>query len=338
MSIIPQARFQEFLQDIEPSPTTKANASTAHTDLRNFLSNDEEFRKYHVSDFLSGSYKRDTAIRPQKKGDQIDKPDIDIIVVTNFTISDDPNEAVDLLFKTLKRKYPDIRRQNRSVGVNYYKADMDIVPAIASGDRYLIPDRKAGQWILTDPSKHTSWTTETNDSAGGRFKPLVKLLKWYRREHPTISKKPKGLTLECMVSQCMDYQETDFGELFVKTLEEMVFRYGPSVEAGIVPSISDPAISGNSVTNDIDYKAFFQFYDKVKADALKARKILSGSDLDEATDVFREIFGDRFPKGPTANSTSTLLQAPVAGATTFPKKPIRPNKPAGFAYVVFRRP
>ena len=67
MSIIPQARFQELLQNIEPSPTTKTNASEAQTDVRIFLKDDDEFGKYHVNDFLSGSYKRDTAIRPQKK-------------------------------------------------------------------------------------------------------------------------------------------------------------------------------------------------------------------------------------------------------------------------------
>jgi hypothetical protein len=54
--------FQDFLRDIEPSRTTKARASSAHTALRDFLSDHEDFGEVHVKTFLSGSYKRDTAI------------------------------------------------------------------------------------------------------------------------------------------------------------------------------------------------------------------------------------------------------------------------------------
>ena len=36
MATIPQARFDEFLRDIEPSSTTKSNASSAHTETARF--------------------------------------------------------------------------------------------------------------------------------------------------------------------------------------------------------------------------------------------------------------------------------------------------------------
>ena len=187
MPTIPQARFDELLSDIEPSPTTKSNASSAHTELRDFLKNDDEFKIYHLKTFLSGSYKRDTAIRPRTKNGQINRPDIDIIVVTNHTTDDEPKEVVDLLYNTLQKKYSNIRRQARSVGIASSKADMDVVPIIPYGTMYLIPDRKQEKWIMTNPHAHTNWTTTTNTAAGGRFKPLVKLMKWWRRENPTVS-------------------------------------------------------------------------------------------------------------------------------------------------------
>ena len=87
----PQARFNEFLKDIEPSKTTKSNAASAHTEIRKFLSDHEEFGKHHERTFLSGSYKRDTAIRPVTKNGEFDRPDVDIIVVTNHTFKDNPN-------------------------------------------------------------------------------------------------------------------------------------------------------------------------------------------------------------------------------------------------------
>lgn len=331
MVTIPQERFSEFLRDIEPSPTTKSNASSAHSELRKFLQKDETFSLYHISDFLSGSYKRNTAIRPQKKGDQVDRPDVDIIVVTNHTRVDNPKGVVDLLYNTLKKKYTVIRRQTRSVGIEYYKADMDVVPVIPNGDMHSIPDRKQETWITTNPLGHTEWTTEMNKKAGGRFKPLVKLVKWWRRENPTVNKKPKGFVIEVITAECMDFDETYYGELFVKMLEKFVEKYKTYAQLEIVPAIADPAVPGNSVTDGMSVSAFVGFHSKAKAHAEVGRKALGEQDPDEATKLWRQVFGYRFPKTTIAESESTLAKAVKASTLTFPDKPITPRRPRGFA-------
>lgn len=331
MPTIPQARFNEFLQDIEPSATTKSNAASAHTELRDFLKNDEDFKDYHVDTFLSGSYKRDTAIRPRTKNGQTERPDVDIIVVTNHSSSDDPKAVVDLLYKTLKKKYSNIRRQARSVGIEYYKADMDVVPIIPYGTMYLIPDRKQERWIPTNPPGHTTWTTETNNAAGGRFKPLVKLMKWWRRHNSTIAKKPKGFVIECITTECMDYGETYYGELFVKTLEKIVEKYAVNVLLGTVPTIPDPGVPGNSVTDGISPDAFIGFYNKANAHAELGRKALNETDPEKATELWRQIFGERFPKTEVAKSESLLAAALTPSTLSFPDRPVTPNKPGGFA-------
>ncbi len=331
MPTIPQARFDEFLRDIEPSATTKNNASSAHTTLRDFLKNDDDFKEYYKNTFLSGSYKRDTAIRPRSNNGETERPDVDIIVVTNHTLTDKPQEVVDLLYATLKKKYPNIRRQARSVGIEASKADMDVVPIIPHGVMYLIPDRKQERWLYTNPPKHTTWTTETNQAAGGRFKPLVKLSKWWRRENSTISKKPKGFVIECIIAECMDYVETYYGELFVKTFEKIVNKYKLYVDLNLVPTISDPGGSGTSVTDGITSDAFNGFYNKVKKHAELGRKALNETDPEKATDLWKQIFGDRFPKTKGAKSES-LLAAPVGlTSPSFPNRPVKPNKPRGFA-------
>lgn len=331
MPTIPQARFSELLRDIEPSPTTKRNASSAHEELRSFLKNDQDFEDFHLNDFLSGSYKRDTAIRPRQKGEQVDRPDVDIIVVTNHSSTDAPADVVDLLFDTLKKRYPNIRRQSRSVGIQYYKADMDVVAIIPDGQMYLIPDRKQVCWIPTNPPGHTAWTITTNTKAGGRFKPLVKLMKWWRRENPTVSNKPKGFVIECITAECMDYQETYYGELFVKTLETIVTRYRTHALLRTVPRIPDPGVSANSVTDGITPEAFLGFYNKAKNHAEIGRRALDETDPEEATKLWRKLFGDRFPKTESSSPESLLAQAVMPGTATFPDKPITPNKPKGFA-------
>lgn len=331
MPLIPQARFNEFLQDIEPSATTKSNASSAHQDLRNFLRTDPEFKGYHKADFLSGSYKRDTSIRPRKKEEQIDRPDIDIIIVTNHQRNDNPREVVDFLFRVLRKKYPNIRRQTRSVGIQFHKADMDVVPIIPNGNIYLIPDRSQEEWVDTNPSGHTDWTIQTNRQAGGRFKPLVKLMKWWRRHNRTISKKPKGFVIERITSECMDYCETYYGELFVKTLEGMVRAYSVDAIRGTVPWISDPGIPWKSVTDGMSAEAFIGFYNKIKAHAKLGREALNETDAEKATRLWREIFGERFPRT-DSNKFQSLLSPPVRPELlSFPARPVIPNKPKGFA-------
>ncbi|SLL37545.1 Uncharacterised protein [Mycobacteroides abscessus subsp. abscessus] len=74
--MVTQNQFVEFLKDIEPSKTTKDDASKAHTALRDFLQKDNKFKQYHESDFLSGSYKRNTAIRPRTVDGETARPDV----------------------------------------------------------------------------------------------------------------------------------------------------------------------------------------------------------------------------------------------------------------------
>lgn len=331
MIAIPQVRFIEFLHDIEPSDTTKSSASSAHTDLRSFLRGHDVFQDYWLNDFLSGSYKRDTSIRPRSINGEIVRPDVDIIVVTNHSSTDNPKDVVDLLYTSLQEEYSDICRQTRSVGIKYYKANMDVVPVIPNGNIYLIPDCKQESWVPTNPSGHTKWTTEINDKAGGRFKPLVKLMKWWRRENPTIAKKPKGFVLECITAECMDFQETYYGELFVKTLETIVSKYGFYVSLGQVPPINDPSVPGNLVTDGITPDAFSGFYNKVKAHADIGRKALNHTDPEKATEFWRIIFGDRFPKTVVEKNNELTPTAVNTSQFSFPNKPVVPNKPKGFA-------
>jgi hypothetical protein len=107
----PNARFTEFLTDIEPSSTTKTNASSAHIKLRATLRADETFGPMHRHTFLSGSYKRDTAIRPHIKDGNAQRPDADIIVVTKHELYDDPVDVVDAIHAALNRHYTPTNRQ-----------------------------------------------------------------------------------------------------------------------------------------------------------------------------------------------------------------------------------
>lgn len=334
--MVTQNQFLRFLHDIEPSATTKSNASQAHLSLRAFLRTHPEFKDVHVETFLSGSYKRDTAIRPRTVDGEVSRPDVDIIVVTNHSSSDNPSDVIELLYQTLYERYDDIRRQARSIGVITGLADMDVVPIIAPGGidgTLYIPDRKEVVWLETNPPRHTTWTTEVNSSTGGRFKPLVKLVKWWRRINPTVSKRPKGFVIECIVAECMFQTEMNYPLLFKGLFETIVGRYQWSVSAGTVPFIADPAISRNSVTSSTTFDAFSGFYNKVKTHLEVIDRALSIGDHDpeEELRLWQQIFGNRFPASETHKATDLLSPAASTGTLSFPNHPIQPRKPGGFA-------
>lgn len=334
LKMTPNNRFTDFLRDIEPSKTTKAHARQAHLALRDTLRTDTDFSPYHRHTFLSGSYKRETAIRPRIKNGNAHRPDIDIIVVTNCGLNDGPKAVVDAVFSVLNRHYTPTHRQARSVSVTTRQADMDVVPLIDPYDdgTYHIADRLQSTWLRSNPPGHTQWTTDVNSATGLRFKPLVKLFKWWRRENPTIAKRPKGFVLEVLTAENMNRSEVHYGELFVQLLEKIASRYGWEVSIGQVPMLEDPSLAGNNVFAGLSFPAFEGLYKKIAEHAAIGRAALALEDQDKATEEWRKLFGPRFPKPPIRKSDSLLGSSTATSGLVFPDHPVRPpNKPAGFA-------
>ncbi len=256
-------------------------------------------------------------------------------MVVDYDPTDLPQRVLDDLSSGITSDgtpYTKTRRQPRSVRVTTSKAVMDVVPLIepyGEGGTLYIPDRKASEWLVTNPPGHTQWTTDVNKSASGRFKPLVKLFKWWRRENPTVSSDPKGFMLECLVSADMSMTEPHYGELFVGTAEAIVGRYKAHAESDTVPFVQDPGVPRQSVMTGVTAAAFRGFVSKLEAHAEKGREALSEEGAPAATKMWRELFGPRFPDlGGGKGAVSGPIPVPPP---TFPDRPVRPKKPGGFA-------
>lgn len=330
-----QQQFRLMLKDIEPSDSTVAACSSAHNTLRTALAEHEEFGEVHVETFLSGSYKRYTAIRPTSVGGVLQRPDVDIIAVTDHTEDDEPKVVLDAVRKALvDAGYKNLTVNRRSINVKLITVDMDVVPVIENGDAYLIPDIHLKEWLPTNPPAHTQWTVDVNAKAGGHFKPLVKLFKWWRRVHLADLKRPKGFILECLVEKHMNYSETNYETLFVTLLEAIRDAYGYYVAVGAVPYLEDPGVPGNNVFSAVTAEEFKTFYSKVKEQARLARKAKDEKDEEEALELWRQVLGPRFPASAAANKSglANSLLRPAAGiGLSFPAAPVYPNKPGGFA-------
>ncbi|MDF0498157.1 SMODS domain-containing nucleotidyltransferase [Bradyrhizobium yuanmingense] len=333
---VPNARFTELLADIEPSATTRSRASGGHTGVRDHLEKQAKFKDCYVTSFLSGSYARDTSIRPHTTEDGQERPDVDIIIVTNHETSDHPDAVLKELCRALEdggNGYAVERINKRSVRVETWQAEMDVVPVVATWNGYMIPDRENGTWKFTNPPIHTKWSGDQNTTFDGRFKPLVKLFKWWRRVNWS-GRRPKGFVLEVLVGRHAPADETHYGAAFAQLLSNIHTAYGALAVLDRKPFIADPADPSNDILSKVSVAQWKDFVEKVRVYADIARRAQAATDMEEATRQWRRVFGDRFKS--TANvakaaTSGIFATAPTQAGYTFPNTDATPKTPRGFA-------
>lgn len=145
--------------------------------MRGLLETAEEL---HVLEtFLTGSYARETMIRPLK--------DVDFIVRLHY--GDHKNHAPLVLLHKLKQvlrsAYPltPIVVTPPCVTVRFGYCVFEMTPAFGiQGDsqQLSIPNQAGTGWQSTYPRIPDAWMTEENKKVGGLFKPTIKMLKRWR--------------------------------------------------------------------------------------------------------------------------------------------------------------
>lgn len=189
-----------IVSQIEPTPGQKSGAARSQSYLRDVLQTGRMLN--WIRDvYLSGSYSRDTAIRPLD--------DVDIIVEINHEywtkafLSDYPSpvSVLDSFASAIRYRYPvsSVFGQRRSIRLELDHLDIDVVPAIplAQADYILVPDRNAEKWIKSGPKVHARVATDVNNRAEGQFKPMVKLLKLWNSKLPSTAQ-VKSFAVETM--------------------------------------------------------------------------------------------------------------------------------------------
>ena len=131
--MILQSDFNKFLQEIRPTKAMRDQLITGHKTLRERLKADEDLKPILVSDFLQGSYRRYTAVRPKRDN----RSDVDIIVVTKLDEDEyTPKDALALFEPFLNKHYKGTwRRQGRSFGIEMSYVELDVVPTSAPAEQ-----------------------------------------------------------------------------------------------------------------------------------------------------------------------------------------------------------
>mgnify|MGYP003612380033 FL=1 len=148
--------FRKFKSRLELNTREQENASKRHTEVREYIRT-----KFSIDrDFLTGSYARYTKTKPLK--------DIDIFFVMADTDAKKyraqaPQVVLDAYYDALVEKYGQdaVRKQGRSINVDfgvvvdsddntdYRVLSVDVVPAVAAGDDYEIPNSDTGKRMKT---------------------------------------------------------------------------------------------------------------------------------------------------------------------------------------------
>jgi len=185
----PEEYFNELLANLNLSSQEIDQISKKHLSLR------ERLRELLpiTDDFLTGSYPRNTIIRPIGQ----DKFDVDFFLVFSndtFGAYELPKllEVVKFALEKIRDEDSDIvniKQQNRSIGIEYRgNFQIDVVPAIEiEKDRlYNIFDKRTRQPIDSNPLLHGKHLSEVNRNTEcnsvRRLVPIIKLLKSWKRE------------------------------------------------------------------------------------------------------------------------------------------------------------
>lgn len=183
------------------------------------------------------------------------------------------------------------------------RADARTLLAEAKGQEWKaqplhIPDRDANKWEPTHPLAQIQWTRDKNARTDGHFVNVVKAIKWWRVEKHEEPKHPKGFPLERLIGECCPDGIESVAEGVVKTLEKIVSQYALTVLSGGKPSLPDYGVSTHDVFKRITADDFKKFYDQVKDGADLARRAYDSQDRTESGNLWRELFGNKFPKPP----------------------------------------
>lgn len=327
--------FNAFLHNIEPNAKAVAHAVEAHTRVRGCLENESSLAEVITDSFLYGSYKRHTAVGDIK--------DVDIVILTNLDTDDPDNEPQKVLrrFKAaLGHCYenPETAYQRRSIRVNDPLPDedgveltLDIIPAvvqITKSGPLLVPDREAKCWIPSHPRGHLNFTSNLNsDKVGqGRYVPLVKIMKWWWKhqcetKQPDIERpKPKGFWVECLTGENFDSSQTEWADHFITVLTNISNRYS---NASAVPSLQDPGLPEEIIKTSMTLEEFQFFLDCVNKNLAIAIQARDEDDSLHSSELWREIFGEKFPLfDPEEGEETREAAAKVALSSTSHAKPL----------------
>lgn len=300
MQTIAQA-FATFMPTLELKKAESQAASDQHTFLRQQLQ-----QRMSVQDnFLSGSYARNTAVRPLN--------DIDVFLVLTPTralnADTPPAQVLAEVKRVLEEIYPRkvAVKQARSINIEFTGTGIayDVVPAFAKRvDVYTIPDAEASRWIETNPKIHMEMSTAANELAVKKLKPLLKAVKHANNRHGNPA---RSFHLEVLAWKVLTRDPGPYMDGLVTLLDGLARR--------ICDPCPDPAGLGADIRPAPDRCEKARVWlGKMAGLAREAKQLSEDGRTGEAHFRMRELLGEQWPEEGSSGSKRGAAAVVVGGS------------------------
>jgi hypothetical protein len=248
-----------------------------------------------VDDFLTGSYRRQTLIRP------LGRADVDIVVVLDRSYKDrGPRAVLDLVRSALLSEYkkgPEISRNGQAITITFTDFIVDVVPAFVrpwwADAGWDICDSGSNGWISTNPKRHVEISARANRVHDGQLVPRIKQLKAWNR---TVGEPLHSFHLEALAWAIFGRtgwwynskdNDWDAARFFFK-----------KARTKLSEPLHDPSGTGKDVASYLDGTSLKSAVSKTESTfdrCNRAEQALKDGDLLAMHKMYRQVFGDYYP-------------------------------------------
>jgi len=294
--------FNDFLSTgksgVSLDDTRSSKIQTAHNAVRDYLESLDEIKAIYNETFLQGSYRLNTAVRPQGDGEY----DVDVIlslslVDRNGNMPDSKvviKRLVELLELngTYKGK---VKQKNRCARINYVDGfHMDVVPAHCDGNTEA-PLRVPSEWDYSHPKGFRTWCVERHEKSNKNFYSVVKMLKWWRNLRYGDTGSPKSILLTTLVGNHISASDISIDTSLVETMESL---NGRLKLYQFVPQVPNPSLQAENLSRTWSQEDYEEFKESFDSATKKARLALNERDEKKAIEIWNSkiLFDGTFPK------------------------------------------
>ncbi len=201
-----QTKFEQFRQNIEPTPSQMEQVIGSHTHLRqNIL----QKLPYVKNTILTGSYKRRTLIRPLN--------DVDVFVILNYTAgaygNPTPQSILTKLKQDLANSYPNstIKQDKPCIVLDFSHCKFELTPSIEAAtwgtSYYEIPNvSNTGLWQRVDSPDVLGERLSQANKQTPLLIPLIKMMK--RCKEKNNLKNLRSFEMELLAIQKLGFVNT----------------------------------------------------------------------------------------------------------------------------------